>query len=97
MQATDSATLWHRRVGHLNRKGLHNLKNIDGIEVEFVDAALHYDACALGKSRQLAHPKTADHKVERVFQLVMTYMRGSFMPEVPGGFRYVYKIPNEHA
>ncbi|CAN0101383.1 unnamed protein product, partial [Sphacelaria rigidula] len=54
------------------------------------------DICAVGKSHQLPHPKTANNKVQRAFQLVMTDLMGSIMPEALGGFKYVCKISDEN-
>ena len=63
MQAAANANLWHRRLGHLNRKSLSLLKNLDNNGVSFDGPVPDCDVCAVGKSRQLAHPKTADRKV----------------------------------
>ena len=54
------------------------------------------DVCAVGKSHQRAHPKTADQYVQRPFQLVFTYLMGYFTPEALGGYKYVSKISDEH-
>ena len=35
MQAADAATLWHRRMGHLNSNSLNFLKNVGSNGVEF--------------------------------------------------------------
>ncbi|CAM9377991.1 unnamed protein product, partial [Sphacelaria rigidula] len=96
MQAADTATLWHRRMGHLNSNSLNLLKNLESNGVDFGGAVLDCDICAVGKSHQLAHPKTAKNKVQRVFQLVMTDLMGPIMPEALGGFKYVCKISNEY-
>ena len=57
MQTTADATLWHRRLGHLNRKSLDILKKCDNNGVSFDGTAADCDVCAVGKSHQLAHPK----------------------------------------
>ena len=54
------------------------------------------DVCAAGKSRQQAHPKTADQHVQHPFQLVFTDLMGPFTPEALGGYKYVSKIYDEH-
>ncbi|CAM9564750.1 unnamed protein product, partial [Sphacelaria rigidula] len=91
LQAADAATLWHRKMGHLNSNGVNLLKNVGSNGVDFGGAVPDCDICTVGKSRQLAHPKTAN-KVQRAFQLVMTDLMGSIMPEALGGFKYGCKI-----
>ena len=54
------------------------------------------DVCAVGKSRQLAHPKTADHKVTLPFQLVFADLVGPLTPEALGGYKYITKISDEY-
>ena len=96
MQAADAATLWHRRMGHLNSNSLNLLKNVGSNGVEFGGPVPDCGICAVGKSHQLAHPKTANNKVERAFQLVMTDLMGPMLPEALGGFKYVCKISDEY-
>ena len=61
MQAAANANLWHRRPGYLNRKSLNLLKNLDNNGVGFDGPVPDCDVCAVGKSYQLAHRKTAYH------------------------------------
>ncbi|CAM9169839.1 unnamed protein product [Sphacelaria rigidula] len=97
MQAADAATLWNRRMGHLNSHGLNLLKNVGSNEVDFGGAVPDYDICAVGNSHQLAHPKTANNKVQCAFQLVTTDLMRSIMPVALGGFKYVCKISDEYS
>ncbi|CAM9557503.1 unnamed protein product, partial [Sphacelaria rigidula] len=78
MQAADAATLWHRRMGHLNSN------TVPGCDI-----------CAVGKSHQLVHPKTANN-VQLAFQLVITDLMGPIMPEALAGLKYVCKISDEY-
>ncbi|CAM9927547.1 unnamed protein product, partial [Sphacelaria rigidula] len=96
LQAVDAAMLWHRRMGHLNSNSLNLLKNVGSNGVDFGGAVLDCDICAVGRSHQLAHPKTANNKVQRAFQLFITDLMGPIMPEVLGGFKYVCKIFDEY-
>ena len=50
----------------------------------------------VGKSRQLAHPKTADHKVTLPFQLVFADLVGPLTPEALGGYKYITNISDEY-
>ena len=76
MQAAAKANVWHRQLGHLNRKSLDLLKNLDNTGVRFDGPVPDCDVCAVGSSHQLAHPKTADHKVKLPFQLVFADLMG---------------------
>ncbi|CAN0043303.1 unnamed protein product [Sphacelaria rigidula] len=96
IQAAGAATLWHRRMEHLNSNSLNLLKNIGSNEVDFGGAVPDCDFCAIGKRHQLAHPKTANDEVQRAFQLVITDLMGPIMPEALGGFKYVCKISDEY-
>ena len=96
MQAATTATLWHRRMGHLNRKSLDLLKKVNNNGVSFDGTMPDCDVCAVGKSRQRSHPKTADQHVQHPLQLVFTDLMRQFTPEALGGYKYVSKISDEH-
>ena len=76
MQAAANAKPWHRRLGHLNRKGLSLFNSLDRNGVSFDGPVPDCDVCTVGKSHQLAHPKTANHKVKLPFQLVFADLMG---------------------
>ncbi|CAN0476461.1 unnamed protein product, partial [Laminaria digitata] len=96
MQAAANANLWHRRLGHLNRKSLNLLKNLDNNGVSFDGPVPDCDVCAVGKSHQLTHPETADHKFKLPFQLVFADLMGPLTPEALGGYKYITKISDEY-
>ncbi|CAM9813692.1 unnamed protein product, partial [Sphacelaria rigidula] len=96
LQAADAATLWLRRMGHPNSNSLNLLKNVGSNGVDFGGVIPDCDICAIGKSHQLAHPKTANNKAQRAFQLVMTDLMGPIMPEALGGFKNVCMISDEY-
>ena len=50
----------------------------------------------MGKVQQLAHPKTANYKVNRPFQLCSRELMGPFMSVVIGGYKYVREITDEY-
>ncbi|CAM9776220.1 unnamed protein product, partial [Sphacelaria rigidula] len=83
-------------MGHLNSNSLNLFKNVGSNGVDFGGAVPDCDICAIGKSHQLDHPKTANNKVQRAFQLVMTDLMGPIMPEVLGGLKYTRKISDEY-
>ena len=96
MQAAGTTTLWHRRMRHLNRKSLDLLKKVNNNGVSVDGTVPDCNVCAVGKSRQRAHPKTADQHVQHPFQLVFTDLMGQITPEALGGCKYVSKITDEH-
>ena len=96
MQAAAEAALWHQRLGHLNLKSLDLLRRQDDSGVRFDGTVPDCDVCVVGKSHQLAHSKTADHKVKLPFQLVFTDLMGPITPPALGDYRYVSKISDEY-
>lgn len=96
VRAAANANLWHRRQGHLDRKSLGLLNNLENNGVSFDGPAPDCGVCTVGKYHQLAHPKTADHKVKFLFQLVFADLMGPLTPEALGGYKYVTKISDEH-
>ena len=56
-----SAELWHRRMGHVNRRSLYVLRKQLGNGVEYNGDMDDCGVCAVGKSEQQAHPKQATY------------------------------------
>ena len=50
MHASANASLWHRQQGHLTRKSLSLLNNLDNHGLSFDGPVPDCDVCALGKS-----------------------------------------------
>ena len=96
MQAAANANLWRRRLGHLNRKSLSLLKKLDNNGVSFGGPAPDCDVCAVGKSHQLAHPKTTDRKVKLPFIIGFADLMGPLTPEALGGYKYFTKLSDEY-
>ena len=55
--------------GHLHAQSLGFLRKRDGTGITFEGAVTDCDICAGGEAQQLAHPKTANHKINQHFQL----------------------------
>ena len=89
---TESAALWHRRIGHINNRSMDILRKEKGNGVEYTGDLSTCDVCALGKSAQQAHPKRASYDVSRPFQLVTTDLVGPPSHPALGGSRYVSKF-----
>ena len=90
-----NAQLWHRRLGHLNKRSLELMQRRDGNGVAFDGSINHHDVCAaMGNIHQLAHPKKAKHAdITADFQLVYRDLMGPFKPATGGGYESVSKIP----
>ena len=57
----ESPDLWHRRMGHINRKSMDVLRKQAGDGVEYNGDVQACDVCPVGKSEQQAHPKQATY------------------------------------
>lgn len=85
----ESAALWHRRLGHINRKSLDVLRKVEGNGVEYNEYISACDVCAIGKSTQPPHPKKTTYGVERPFEHIVGDTMGPITPPALGGFNYV--------
>ena len=56
INAMFNAQLWHRRLGHLNRRSLELIQRRDGSGITFDGTIVDCDVCAVRKGQQLAHP-----------------------------------------
>ena len=92
----DSADLWHQRIGHINRKSMEVLRRTPGSGVDHNGDIQACDVCAVGKSKQQAHPKQATYDVQHAFQLVTVDLMGPFQPAALGGYSYVTKFVDQH-
>ena len=93
MNAMVNAQLWHRRLGHLNKRSLELIQRRDGNGVAFDGSIDHCDVCIVGQSHQLAHLKNAKHAdIWAPFQLVYGDLMGSSKPAARRGYEYARKI-----
>ena len=79
MNAVTTAQVWHRRLGHLNKRNLElmNMKSSNGLAPD--GSIVDCDVCAVGKNHQLAHSKKANHAaINAPFQLAYGDFTGSF-------------------
>ena len=96
INAVVDTQVWHRGLGHLHAQSLDILRERDGTGITFEGAVLDCGVCAVGKAQQLAHLKTANHKINQSFQLSYVDLIGSFKPVALGGYKYVSKIIDEY-
>ena len=91
MNAVANAQVWHRRLDRLHAQSLGILRKRDDTGITFERAVSDCDVCAVGNAQQLVHPKTANRKVKRPFQLGDGNLMGLFTPVAIGGYKYVGK------
>ena len=93
MNAMTNSQLWHRRLGHLNKRSVELMQRRDSNGVAFDDSIDHCDVCAVGKRLQLPYPKKTKHAdITTPFQLIYGDLMGPFKPAARGGYKYVIKI-----
>ena len=88
----ESADLGHRRMGNINRKSMNVLRKLAGNGVDCNVDIKACDVCAVGKSKQQAHPRQATCDVQRAFQLVTVDTMGPISPQALGGYNYITKV-----
>ena len=82
----ESADLWHRRMGHINRKRMDVLRIRPGSGVDYNGDIQARDDCVVGKSKQQAHLKHTTYDVQHAFQLVTVDLMGPIKPAALGGY-----------
>ena len=92
---SESAELWHRRMGHINHKSLDVLNKKPASGVDYTGDLKNCSTCPLGKSAQQPHPRQATYNVLRSFQLVSVDTLGPVTPKSLGGFKYAVKFVNQ--
>ena len=95
--STTSASIWHRRLGHMNPRNMEVLRNKKGNGVEYTGTISGCDICSVTKSKQQAHPKKSTRKTTRPMQLVYTDLMGPFTPPAKGGCRFVSKFTDDYS
>lgn len=86
MLASANANLGHRRLGHLNRNSLSLLKRLGNNGAGSEGPVANCNVCAMGKSRQLARFKTANHRLAPPFQLGFADLILPLTPQAFGGY-----------
>ena len=92
---SESAELWHRRMGHINHKSSDVLRKEPASGVDYIGDFKKCSTCPLGKNAQQPHPKQATYSVLRPFQLVSVDTLGPFTPKSLGGFKYAVKFVDQ--
>ena len=87
MNAVTNPQVWYWRRGNFYAKSLDSLCKQDDTDC---------DICAAAIAQQLAHLKTANHIVNRSFQLCYGDRMGPYTPVTIGGDRSVSKVTDEY-
>ncbi|CAN0023517.1 unnamed protein product [Pylaiella littoralis] len=90
--ATTSASVWHRRLGHMNPRNMEK-----GNGVEYTGTISGCDICSVTKSKQQAHPKKSTRKTTRPMLLIYTDIMGPITPAAKGGYRFVSKFTDDYS
>ena len=77
----ESADLWHRRMGYINRKSMDVLWRMPASGVDYNGDMQACGVRADGKSKQRAHSKQATYDVQHAFQLVTVDLMGPSNPQ----------------
>ena len=95
--ATTSASVWPRRLRHMNPRNMEVLRNKKGNGAEYTGTISGCDICSVTKSKQQAHPKKSTRKTTRPIQLVYTDLMGPFTPAAKGVYRFVSKFTGDYS
>ena len=63
----ESVNLWHRRMRHINCKSMDVLRRTPGSGVDYNGDKQACNVCAVGKSKQQAHPNQGTYDVQHAF------------------------------
>ena len=97
--SSDITSLWHRRYGHLNLKGLRTLSSknmVTGLPVINDEAEVCKD-CMFGKHHRDIIPKTSMWRASKKLQLVHADICGPISPSSHSGKRYVITFIDDYS
>uniref|UniRef100_A0A0A9YFM0 Retrovirus-related Pol polyprotein from transposon TNT 1-94 n=1 Tax=Lygus hesperus TaxID=30085 RepID=A0A0A9YFM0_LYGHE len=93
MTTADEHTLWHRRLGHLNRVSLNLLK--DGLATGVTFRSVNTQACVAcleGKQTRLPYKKSKSKRAGEVLELLHSDLCGPMPDSSWSGARYIFTI-----
>ncbi|KAJ9561761.1 LOW QUALITY PROTEIN: hypothetical protein OSB04_006921 [Centaurea solstitialis] len=90
--SNQQSILWHRRLSHLNFKGLNKLV-IGNLVIGIPDLRFQQDhlcsACQLGKMKRVSHKSKLEHGTEKPLQLIHMDLCGPMRVQSINGKKYV--------
>ncbi|KAH0813975.1 hypothetical protein GEV33_008816 [Tenebrio molitor] len=93
---TDTAELWHKRLGHIGRTGLEKVKDlVDGMEVNLPKHSCICPVCVEGKQTKLPHVQSRT-RAQRPLQLVHSDLMGPIQNEAYNKEQYILTFIDDY-
>lgn len=95
---TNSLTVWHQRLAHINCKALRSMINknlVTGIKVENKNDTFFCESCVLGKQHKLSFIKPTQTKRTKVGDLIHADLCGPMPTDSVGGSKYFLLLKDE--
>ncbi|KAJ9553200.1 hypothetical protein OSB04_017245 [Centaurea solstitialis] len=98
--SNQQSILWHRRLSHLNFKGLNKLV-IGNLAIGIPDLRFQQEhlcsACQLGKMKRVSHKSKLEHGTERPLQLIHMDLCGPMHVQSVNGKKYVLVMVDDYS
>ncbi|KAJ9564242.1 hypothetical protein OSB04_000208 [Centaurea solstitialis] len=98
--SNQQSTLWHKRLSHLNFKGLNKLV-IGNLAIGIPDLRFQQEhlcsACQLGKMKRVSHKSKLEHGTERPLQLIHMDLCGPMRVQSINGKNYVLVMVDDYS
>ncbi|KAJ9551482.1 hypothetical protein OSB04_015527 [Centaurea solstitialis] len=98
--SNQQSVLWHRRLSHLNFKGLNKLV-IGNLAIGIPDLRFQQDhlcsACQLGKMKRVSHKSKLEHGTETPLQLIHMDLCGPMRVQSINGKKYVLVMVDDYS
>ncbi|KAJ9535790.1 hypothetical protein OSB04_un001059 [Centaurea solstitialis] len=98
--SNQQSILWHRRLSHLNFKGLNKLV-IGNLAIGIPDLKFQQDhlcsACQLGKMKRVSHKSKLEHGTEKPLQLIHMDLCGPMRVQSINGKKYVLVMVDDYS
>ncbi|KAJ9548285.1 hypothetical protein OSB04_020828 [Centaurea solstitialis] len=98
--SNQQSVLWHRRLSHLNFKGLNKLV-IGNLAIGIPDLRFQQDhlcsACQLGKMKRASHKSKLEHGTEKPLQLIHMDLCGPMRVQSINGKKYVLVMVDDYS
>ncbi|KAJ9548098.1 hypothetical protein OSB04_020641 [Centaurea solstitialis] len=98
--SNQQSILWHRRLSHLNFKGLNKLV-IGNLAIGIPDLRFQQEhlcaACQLGKMKRVSHKSMLEHGTEKPLQLIHMDLCGPMRIQSINGKKYVLVMVDDYS
>ncbi|KAJ9565777.1 hypothetical protein OSB04_001743 [Centaurea solstitialis] len=98
--SNQQSILWHRRLSHLNFKGLNKLV-IGNLAIGIPDLRFQQEhlctACQLGKMKRVSHKSKLEHGTEKPLQLIHMDLCGPMRVQSINGKKYVLVMVDDYS